>query len=233
MHEVQLREATNDAADWTRTGLIAVASCAALSGVLVLVGLAMPLAGVAASEAGALPEGLSGPHLLLWVLQWLGSIATGVAWVVWSLRLRRALATRVPVDGLPGAGALVGFWFVPVWNLVGPYQSIQRLWDAAAPASEAPDGEASRLEFLSGPFRAWWSLWVVSSVLGFFTGRLMWRSDDPEVAVVALGFTVLASGLRAAAGFTAVAVVSRLTRRVLHRLQGPVVVAGAGEYAAP
>lgn len=110
-------------------------------------------------------------------------LAAGLAWLLWQHRAHANLRAL----GVPGLrfspGWAVGWWFVPLANLVMPYLAVRELWRAstAGPLASGegpgpwdrdpgPSGGARAAERGPGPRRfplvpLWWGSWVGNSVL--------------------------------------------------------------------
>lgn len=101
-------------------------------------------------------------------------LAAGLAWLLWQHRAQANLWAL----GVPGLrfspGRAVGWWFVPLANLVMPYLAVRELWRAStASGGEGPGqpgGGPGPPERGPGPsgfplVPLWWASWVGSSVL--------------------------------------------------------------------
>ena len=94
--------------------------------------------------------------------------------LVWQHRAHRNLRAA-SVEGLAFTpGWAVGWWFVPVANLVKPFQSVREPWKASSADPAWP-------EIRTWPVIGWWwGLWagglLVAALVGAYAGA---RSDDP------------------------------------------------------
>ncbi len=87
-------------------------------------------------------------------------VALAITWLVWQHRAQANLyARRVPgLRYTPGWS--VGWWFIPLANVVVPYLSMRELLrHAGAPAGSRSDGGGGQLG-------AWWLTYLGSAVLG-------------------------------------------------------------------
>lgn len=99
---------------------------------------------------------------------------TAVVFGCWIVRANRnvwALGAR----GLPiSPGWAVGFFFVPIVSLWMPYQAMRELWRA----SHHP--AAWRRVTASPVLPIWWTLWILSNVLGQVSLRVALNAKDLE-----------------------------------------------------
>jgi len=138
-------------------------------------------------------------------------VAAGIAVLMWLHRIvanNHALGAR-GLQFTPGWA--VGWWFVPVANLVRPEQAVEEAWRAADPAlrDSTPDSRRG----LPAPMlvRVWWGTWIVSSVTAVgasvgSTATLAGLHDATNGQLVSVTVRIVAAVL-------AVAVVLMLTAR--------------------
>jgi hypothetical protein len=99
----------------------------------------------------------------------------------------------------------VGWWFVPVANLVLPYRVIGELWRASARGAAAAPGYLG----------AWWGCLVGSVLLGNLAGRVSAEATSAPVAQLADIIDLFSHSLLVAAALLALRLVGDLTRRQL------------------
>jgi hypothetical protein len=116
-------------------------------------------------------------------------VATSVAFCFWIHRACRNL----PALGATGLrfspGWAVGWFFVPVWSFVRPYQVMSELWRASDPKAgiAAGDGQPSRAVDGSYWTRVpgsslvgwWWGLFILMGVLGRASASASKFAKDP------------------------------------------------------
>lgn len=78
-------------------------------------------------------------------------------WIVLAHRNLTGLGAK-ELDVTPGAA--LGWFFVPFANLWKPYQAMRTLWNASHDPAQWPHAQAHVLLVI------WWTLWIVSSVIG-------------------------------------------------------------------
>lgn len=88
-------------------------------------------------------------------------IASAVTFIMWFRRVHRNLR---PLDyrySEYGAGWTVGAWFIPIGNLIIPYQIMVEIWKGSDPARFEVVGsrQSPRLALV----RAWWLFWLLTN----------------------------------------------------------------------
>lgn len=109
-------------------------------------------------------------------------IVTGIAFLKWTYRANlncRGFGAR-DMEFTPGWS--IGFYFIPIMNLYRPYLAMREIWTVS-------DNPLDWQDEPGGPLLAWWwTLWLVSSVLGQVSFRLSMRAetiDSLQVSTVA------------------------------------------------
>lgn len=111
-------------------------------------------------------------------------LATAVLFLVWLKRTAenaRALGAR-ELSFTPGW--CVGWYFIPFFNLVKPYQAMAELWRAADPAA-GPEGWKELP--LPGLLRVWWTVWLASNMLNQAALRMEFKHAPASPWVSAAG----------------------------------------------
>jgi len=122
---------------------------------------------VAAAQANDLRQGyIATTTAILFVV-------AGISILRW-IYLMGSNATRLAAGKLhySPAGA-VGWYFVPFANLWKPYQAMKEIWLTSAACGEA-EGVIKAPAYLN----AWWFLWLMSGVLGYFSMRFGLDAKD-------------------------------------------------------
>jgi hypothetical protein len=142
-----------------------------------------------------------------------GLLTTGVFWFFWLHRaVANARALGRPTEFTPGWA--IGWWFVPLANVVRPYQIVRSLMDELG----APDNR---------PVLWWWGTYLAAGIFANFSSFL--RVPDLDGLRVFLGSSVVAEVLRAAAAILAFRLVGEIERRSAE-LAAPTV---SPEYGSP
>jgi hypothetical protein len=110
-----------------------------------------------------------------------------------------------------GTGQVVGFWFVPVLCFWRPKQIADQLWIASDPDLVGRPKDAQPRRRVPAFIHAWWVLWVAGVVAALVYSQLPAGSLEQERAAIAV--LAGAEAAQLAAGFLAIAFISRLTRR--------------------
>jgi len=119
--------------------------------------------GFGANKGVELYETLIGLVTLLYLSVWFLSAVTFLSWLHRAVKNLSALGAR-KLRFTPGWA--VGWFFVPLMDLIRPYEAVTELWHASDPAIRSYE-PASRAA--PAPVRWWWSLlilWVLTSRLG-------------------------------------------------------------------
>ncbi len=119
-------------------------------------GLRIPTAAVTASDVLTLLVGLALTAVAL---------LTAVCFLAWIYRAYENLRALGATDLKYSSGWAIGGFFVPVLNLVRPFQVVTEIWKASAPRS-GRSGEASWKYETTPPFIGlWWGSWLISGFL--------------------------------------------------------------------
>lgn len=140
----------------------------------------------------------------------MGTIATGVVWIIWQFRHAKNARLLGQTSGL-GPGWAIGGWFVPLLGVVLPQLQLFQAAKASDPAGPGRDA-------VPPVVAVWWALWAVGSVLGGLSGRYTGQNEidnfgdisDFQQADRLASFGALAL---AASAFAAMVVVRTLTAR--------------------
>ena len=123
--------------------------------------------------------------VLLAIVQILVYVVTVVVFLMWLYRAHENLASfGIPSHQVQYSSAwAVGSFFVPIANLIIPFQAIKELWQKSVPNS------ASMFSALSPPafFSLWWFFWIVSNIAHQIYFRLSWREETASDAVEIIG----------------------------------------------
>lgn len=117
-------------------------------------------------------------------------VGGGVVWLIWFKRLYANLPALGTKRRKHKVGWAVGGWFVPILNLVRPYQIAQEIWTESAPRPEPPappptpmPGEqlgerdlnrSPNTRAKAGPsvlLQAWWFAWIGTSIFSLAASK--------------------------------------------------------------
>lgn len=137
------------------------------------------------------------------------------------------------------AGFAVGCWFIPFANFVLPFQAVREAWSASDPELPWSTPDQRRRSRGRGLVVAWWSTFIVGSLVSFASLGFGPNSDvDVLTRVRAITYiTVAEEALHLAAALLLIALVTRLTSRQDQKAQSMLAAALAQPtppaYAAP
>lgn len=137
-------------------------------------------------------------------------IAAGILFLCWFHRAYANLKA-LGTEGLPhGPGWAVGYWFVPIVNLVRPATVACDIWNASDPASDPRSWQQRKQPRL---IIGWWLTFLLSGLVGR-VGTSLWNgASDPDRLRQAAVVLLVADVLTIAAGVLAVVFVRETTTR--------------------
>jgi hypothetical protein len=147
---------------------------------------------------------------LLLLANAISSIVCIILFLMWVYRTNRNLRP-LGVRGIEFTpGWSVGWWFVPIANIVRPYQIVKEIYLASDPLVALPRGIQRR----GAPpvVRGWWGCWVA----GYIINRVVTRGEAPTspAELISLSYGVsISSALHVVAGILAIVLVARIDRR--------------------
>lgn len=122
-------------------------------------------------------------------------VAVAVVFVRFSIQGNRNVAAIGRPVKEYSAGSMGWWYFVPILNLIRPYQAMRAVWDASRPRSAmAATGTRSSAPEVS----SWWTAWIIAEVLARIASRM--EKDEDQLAA-ALIVDVFSIGAMAVAGF--------------------------------
>ncbi|MEO1530200.1 MAG: DUF4328 domain-containing protein, partial [Planctomycetota bacterium] len=110
----------------------------------------------------------------------LSYLVCGIVFLVWVHRTT-SNGHALGGNGLTSPGWAVVFWFIPILNLFRPYQSLRDVYRVSLGRNSPGSLETVAVP---GFFGAWWTFWVVSSILGRIESRLPRLEADTSVVMV-------------------------------------------------
>ncbi len=157
------------------------------------------------------------------------SVATGLLWLVWQYRAAtnlRALGVR---ELRYSPAWAVGWWLIPVANLVMPYLTVRELYRASDPDAGATDWRRP-VPFL---LPVWWAAWILPLMVGAAGLALSSRTSlAPSAAIARDWWTMAGSSAAVAGAMLSIALVRGIGRRQERRRERMTAVAPAPAGAA-
>lgn len=111
-------------------------------------------------------------------------------------------------------GWSVGCFFIPILNLFRPFQAMKEIWQVS--------GNPRRWETepAGGILSLWWTLWILSNILGQAVFRMSMNADTPEELQVATSLSVFASIMDIPLSIVAIKMVSTIHARQVRLTEG-------------
>jgi hypothetical protein len=127
-------------------------------------------------------------------------VVSAVVFLMWIYRANRNLhaVSAAPMVFTPGWS--IGWYFVPIAQLVMPYRAMQEIWRMSH------NGRASNVDLL----RWWWGLWLACNLAGNVAARSVRLIVDADTFLMSQALIVMSDALRLAASLVVIAVVWRI-----------------------
>lgn len=103
-------------------------------------------------------------------------VISGVTFIQWFRRAYYNLHLRV-TNLSQTEGWAAGSWFVPIISLYRPYQIMKELYHETKELVIKNEPSLSK-SFTSGYLDLWWTLWIVSSIMGQFILRYSMKAES-------------------------------------------------------
>jgi Domain of unknown function (DUF4328) len=132
---------------------------------------------------------------------------TGIVWLVWQHRSHANLHAA-NLSGLRTTpGWAVGWWLIPLANLVKPFQTVRELWKASG-------GEPEWWRLPTWPVIGWWwASWIVTAILGRVAATLFRDARTVDALGAASRWSLATSAGTIVAAILAIRVVRSVMRR--------------------
>ena len=148
------------------------------------------------------------------VLLWIG---TAVAFLIWFHRVNKNLPSLGQTGLIFTPGWAVGFFFVPFFNLVRPFQAMRAAWHGSDPSRMGLDFTSHRTDFgsrLGTPALVewWWALFLISNFIVNAAGRLLLSQKTATGLQSGSSLMVLSDLLEIPSALVAIRLVGHLTR---------------------
>ncbi len=88
-------------------------------------------------------------------------LASGIVWLVWQHRAHSNLRALGTTDLRYTPGWAVGWWFVPLANIVMPYLTMRELWKGSDPDAGAVEWKTTRTTWV---LPLWWGTWLATQI---------------------------------------------------------------------
>lgn len=161
-----------------------------------------------AAEANDRREAIvGGAFLLVYVF----TVVVFARWIIAAHKRVRALGAR----GMTiSPGWAVGYYFIPIVNLVRPYTAMKELFRA----SMSPEHAASQIT--PGILPCWWALWIINNIIGQISLRMSMNADTLPMLQAATVAEMIGSVAGVVLSVVALKLVQRITAN-LNQLTEP------------
>jgi|RhiMetdeSRZDD1v2_1073273.scaffolds.fasta_scaffold677685_1 hypothetical protein len=166
-------------------------------------GLRTPSIELTASEAAM---------LLIRVLMIGVAMVTAIFFLIWIYRAHKNLRALDATDLKYTPGWAIGGFFVPILNIVRPYQVVAEIWRASAPDARRSRGVwtyESTPVFIS----LWWGFWLLSGFLDSISVVMVFGAGQTDQMVVASRYRIVYYLTSIACAALAIAVVLKINAR--------------------
>lgn len=137
-------------------------------------------------------------------------------WILVAHRTVRALgATGITIT----PGWAVGYFFVPFINLVRPYTAMKELWRASVDPEHAPTQTTPTL------LPVWWTLWIVSGIIGQIAFRMSMHADGIDELKTVTVLSIVSCLFDVALAFAALGLVRAITVNIARHSEPPTLPA--------
>ena len=204
-----------------KTVAFAVAACLSVYALISLAGVAVdvsqleivpkrPMVVARPSDGLTAAEALT---LLIRVFLMGVALFTGVFFLVWIYRAHKNLKALGATDLNYSPGWAIGGFFVPILNIVRPYQVITEIWKASAYKARRSRGASWLYEPLPIFITAWWGLWLFSGFLDFLSATMILGLGRGNEASAAGQYRILSYIANIACAALAAAVVLKINAK--------------------
>jgi hypothetical protein len=134
-------------------------------------------------------------------------IVTGVAFLKWIHRANLNCRGFGAQDMSFTPGWSVGYYFIPILNLVRPYNSMKEIWQVSHDPKDWKSQQGSAI------LGWWWALWLISGFLGQMVFRVSMDADSVDELQVSTGLSIFASIIGIPLCIVAVNLVKTISQR--------------------
>ena len=140
-------------------------------------------------------------------------LLTAVLFLAWVYRAHRNLKALGATDLKYSPGWAIGGFFVPLLNLVRPYQVVTEIWNESGSQRRSPLGGTWKHEESSWFIGLWWSAWLLAGIFDSLGVFMVIGSNQPDQLSVATRFLVVSDVVNAASAALAIMVVLKINAR--------------------
>src|SRR5258708_611842 len=171
-------------------------------------------------------EVISGGVLMLLIRVSLAGVAllTAVSFLTWIYRAHENLKSLGATDLKYSPGWAIGGFFVPILNIVRPYQVVTEIWKASGSGVGRPGRTNWTYEKTPVFIGLWWGSWLILGFLRSFSTVLVLGAGEVNQLAVASRFLLVHDVISIVSAALAMTVVLKINARqeVAHRLRSSV-----------
>lgn len=131
-------------------------------------------------------------------------VATGITFLMWIHRANRNCHGFGAQGMRFTPGWSVGCYFIPLLNLVRPYQAMKEIWlTSSDPLGWRPTTSTPLVGW-------WWTFWIISSVLGNIVFRINLNAETPEALITGTQASIISALIDIPLSLLAITLVTRI-----------------------
>jgi uncharacterized protein DUF4328 len=142
---------------------------------------------------------------------------TAVAFLTWIYRAHQNLNALGAVDLQYSPGWAVGGFFVPMLNIVRPFQVVAEIWKASGPQATRSGGTAWKYAETPIFIGLWWGSWLLSGFLSSLSAFMVFGDvvgeDETDPFLAAARFRIVYDVVSAVCAVLAIVVVLKINER--------------------
>jgi hypothetical protein len=140
-------------------------------------------------------------------------LLTAVLFLIWIYRAHKNLRALGASDLKYSPGWAIGGFFVPLVNLVRPYQVVMEIWRSSAPEMRGSFGAAWKHEGSSLFIVLWWGAWLISRTLDSMGAFMFIGAPTRDQLSVATRFRLVTEVISIVSAALAMMVVLKINTR--------------------
>jgi hypothetical protein len=131
-------------------------------------------------------------------------VATAVIFLIWIYRANLNCRGFGAADMRFTPGWSIGYYFIPLLNLVRPYQVMKEIWKVSISPADWKNQQGSPL------LGWWWALWIMSGFLGWLIFQMSMTVNSPSSLEAATAVSIAAALVDIPLIFVAISLVSTI-----------------------
>lgn len=128
-------------------------------------------------------------------------LATVIGFGRWIVAAHKFVRSRGAHGLSVTPGWAVGWFFIPLFNLVRPYTAMKELWQASQ------DPRSHFVQDVSPVLPTWWALWILNGIIGQISIRLKLNAEGIEALKTATVIDIVSATAGIALGLAALKLV--------------------------